>query len=323
MNRWLITGGAGYIGAHVVQAFRAADIDVVVLDNLSTGVQEKIPSNTKFYKADLKSMKDIQNIFSENTFEGVIHLAAKKSVIESMHNPEKYFEENLIGLSNLLKVMKVNEVDKLVYSSSSSVYGEQQNKLAKENDLLRPVSFYGKTKLMGEWMIEASENWGLKYIFLRYFNVAGAGNIELSDVGEYNLIPMVFRALLNKEKPKIFGDQYPTPDGTCIRDFIHVEDVSAAHVVAAEKLINGMRSQVFNVGTGKGTSVKDVIEIIREETGYKFEIEIAKPRPGDPPFTGADTTKINEMLGWFSNKTIEETVRSAWQAWEAKNKINS
>lgn len=320
MNPWLITGGAGYIGAHVVQAFRTADIDVVVLDNLSTGVQAKIPKNTKFYKADLISMEDIQKIFSENTFDGVIHLAAKKSVIESMRNPEKYFEENLIGLSNLLKAMNANKVDKLVFSSSSSVYGEQQNKLAKENDLLRPVSFYGKTKLMGEWMIEASESWGLKYVSLRYFNVAGAGNVELSDVGEFNLIPMVFRALSNKERPKIFGDQYPTPDGTCIRDFIHVEDVSAAHLVVAEKLINGMQSQVFNVGTGKGTSVKDVMEIIRQETGYEFEIEFAKPRPGDPPFTGADTTKINEMLGWFSNKTIEETVRSAWQAWKQKIK---
>lgn len=323
MKPWLITGGAGYIGAHIVRSFKAANQEVVVIDNLSTGIRAKIPEGIKFYKTDLKSLVDLQDVFSENTFEGVVHLAAKKTVIESMHNPEKYFEENLIGLSNLLSIMKINDVNKLVFSSSSAVYGEQENRLAKENDPLRPVSFYGKTKLMGEWMIEASENWGLKHVFLRYFNVAGAGNIELSDVGEFNLIPMVFRALLNKEKPKIFGNNYPTPDGTCIRDFIHVEDVSAAHVLAAKKLIKGMESQVFNVGTGKGTSVKEVIEIIREEIGFKFEIEIADPRPGDPPFTGADTTKINEMLGWFSNKTIEETVRSAWLAWEAKNKINS
>lgn len=321
MKSWLITGGAGYIGAHIVRAFIANNIDTVVLDNLTTGVQAKIPKNTKFYKVDLKSIEDIKGVFSENKFEGVVHLAAKKSVIESMRYPEKYFEENLVGLSNLLLVMKKYEVDKLVFSSSSSVYGVQQTSLAKENDFLNPVSFYGRTKLMGEWMIEASQNWGLRYALLRYFNVAGAGSIDLSDVGEFNLIPMVFRALKNRENPKIFGDKYPTQDGTCVRDFVHVEDVSTAHLLAAQKLSNGMESDIFNVGTGKGTSVKEVMEIIRQTTKLDFEIEYAEPRAGDPPITGADIKKIKDRLGWVSSKNIEETIRSAWIAWNEKNKI--
>jgi len=315
LKTWLITGGAGYIGSHIVRDFLKAGIEIIILDNLSTGKKDKIPSSVKFYETDILNKNDLQQIFSQNKIEGVIHLAAKKSVIESMKSPNFYFEQNVLGLSSLLSVMKTNQIKNIVFSSSSSVYGNPANELSRESDILNPISFYGKTKLMGEWIIEAGAEWGLNAISLRYFNVAGAGEKKLKDVGEFNLIPMVFRAILDGENPKIFGDNYETLDGTCIRDFVHVEDVSHAHLLCAQKLSQGFHSEVFNVGTGSGYSVREVIEKIRKITGRSFEIEIMPAREGDPAITGAETSKISSVLGWEAQRGIDEIISSAWTAW--------
>ena len=315
MKTWLITGGAGYIGSHIVRDFVNAGINIVVLDNLSTGVKEKIPANVKFYETDILNQKELEAIFSQNEIEGVIHLAAKKSVIESMKFPNFYFEQNILGLNSLLNIMKINKVTNLVFSSSSSVYGNPNSSLSKESDVLNPISFYGKTKLIGEWLISAGAEWGLNSILLRYFNVAGAGGKIYRDVGEFNLIPMVFKALSIGENPRIFGANYSTPDGTCIRDFVHVEDVSNAHLLCAQKLSQGFPSEVFNIGTGTGHSVKQVIDKIREIAGIKFEVDIMPPRDGDPEITGADATKIERIIGWKAQKNIDEIILSAWQAW--------
>ncbi len=315
LKTWLITGGAGYIGSHIVRDFLKAGIEIIVLDNLSTGKKDKIPSSVKFYETDILNKNDLQQIFLQNRIEGVIHLAAKKSVIESMKSPNFYFEQNVLGLSTLLSVMKTNQIKNIVFSSSSSVYGNPANELSRESDILNPISFYGKTKLMGEWIIESGAEWGLNAISLRYFNVAGAGEKKLKDVGEFNLIPMVFRAILDGENPKIFGDNYETLDGTCIRDFVHVEDVSHAHLLCAQKLSQGFHSEVFNVGTGSGYSVREVIEKIRKITGRSFEIEIMPARDGDPAITGAETSKISSVLGWEAQRGIDEIISSAWTAW--------
>ena len=316
LNPWLITGGAGYIGAHIVRDFLKNNIEIVVIDDLSTGQKRKIPGDVVFYPSSILDKDILNQIFLNHEFEGVIHVAAKKSVIDSMTRPNYYFEENVMGLKNILDVMKTRNVNKLVFSSSSSVYGSPSNALSKESDLLNPISFYGKTKLIGEWLIDGAVEWGLNSICLRYFNVAGAGSVGLGDVGEFNLIPMVFRAIVEKRNPVIFGNNYPTHDGTCIRDYIHVDDVSSAHLTCAQKLMSEPLQDIFNIGTGHGYSVKEVIEKIMQVTKLNFDVDIAPPRAGDPATTGADTKKIKTILGWESKKGIDEIIDSAWQAWQ-------
>ena len=313
MSKWLLTGGAGYIGAHVAKGLLANKFQVCIIDDLSTGLKERIPEQVKFYQGTLLDENFLKEVFSEEKISGVIHLAAKKSVGESMEKPNLYFQENVLGLLNLLNQMKSHKVHNLVYSSSAAVYGEPPDPLVTENSLTLPTSVYGETKLIGEWIIQKS---GLNSIILRYFNVAGVGESKLGDTATDNVIPKVFKALSEGKTPEIFGDDYPTPDGTCIRDYVHVSDLAYAHVLSAKKLEKEPYSNIFNVGTGTGVSVKQLFDQIKESTKNSFDHSVTARRAGDPAATVADVTRIQNELNFKSKFELSDMVNSAWQAWQ-------
>jgi UDP-glucose 4-epimerase len=313
MTKWLLTGGAGYIGSHVARELLAADIDVCVIDDLSTGVKNRIPKNVEFFQGSLLDEKFLKEVFSQIRVDGVIHLAAKKSVGESMLKPEYYFEENIHGLIKLMNQMHDHNIKNIVYSSSAAIYGEPKDPLVSEDSPTNPTSIYGDTKLIGEWLIENSQ---LNSIILRYFNVAGAGNDSLGDTAADNVIPKVFKALSEKHTPQIFGNDYPTPDGTCIRDYVHVSDLAASHAFAAKKLEKEPYSNIFNVGTGNGYSVKQLFEQLQKSTNLNFEYEIAPRRAGDPAATVADVKRIETELQFKAQHDLADMVNSAWQAWQ-------
>lgn len=313
MSKWLLTGGAGYIGSHVTLELLNADIEVCVIDDLSTGLQERLPDSVTFYQGTLLDEDFLENVFSNESIVGVIHLAAKKSVGESMLNPNYYYEQNILGLLNLIKAMNKHDIQNIVYSSSAAVYGEPLNPLVSENSLTVPTSVYGETKLIGEWIIKNSN---LNSISLRYFNVAGAGNKTLGDTATDNVIPKVFKALSENKIPEIFGDDYLTFDGTCIRDYVHVVDLAKAHVLAADALQNRNLKEIYNVGTGDGFSVKQLFEQIQKSTNNKFDYKISQRRPGDPAATVADVKKINKELDFKTKFSLAKIVDSAWQAWQ-------
>jgi UDP-glucose 4-epimerase len=318
-SNWLVTGGAGYIGAHVVRDLIANEITPVVIDDLSTGLKRKIPKNIQFFQGSLLDLDFLENVFSNNVFDGVIHLAAKKSVGESVLKPELYFEENVGGLVNLLTQMKKNKVKNMVYSSSAAVYGEPQDPLVSENSSTIPQSPYGETKLIGEWLIKKSN---LNAAILRYFNVAGAGSKELADTAADNVIPKVFKALSEGKTPEIFGDDYSTHDGTCIRDYVHVSDLSHAHVLAAKKLETEKYYGVLNVGTGVGVSVKEMFTQIQKSVGENFDYKISPRRYGDPAATVAQVSKIEKDFSFQTKFNLSQMVDSAWQAWQFNLKMN-
>ena len=269
MSKWLVTGGAGYIGAHVVKSLLENNFEVVVVDDLSTGLARKIPKSIKFYKINISNTSELTNILKNEKIEGVIHLAAKKAVGESVLNPSLYYQENIGGLISLLEAMSHADVKKIVYSSSAAVYGTPKVDRVSEEAATNPESPYGETKLVGEWLLKADKQArNIKWISLRYFNVVGAGNDELGDTGVNNLIPMVFSAISRNERPQIFGNDYATKDGTCIRDYIHVEDLAFAHVLASKKLTKNY-SEILNIGTGLGYSVKEVMDLIEKVIGKK------------------------------------------------------
>jgi UDP-glucose 4-epimerase len=313
MSKWLLTGGAGYIGSHVIQQLLKANIEVCVVDDLSTGLKERLPDSVNFYQGTLLNQGFLENIFKNESILGVIHLAAKKSVGESMLNPNYYYEENVLGLLNLIKAMNIQNVKNIVYSSSAAVYGEPLDPLVNENSLTVPTSVYGETKLIGEWIIKNSN---LNSISLRYFNVAGAGDKNLGDTAADNVIPKVFKALSENRTPEIFGDDYSTFDGTCLRDYVHVVDLAKAHVLAANALIAKNMNEIYNVGTGNGFSVKQLFEQIQKSTNNKFDYKISTRRPGDPAATVADVKKINKDLDFQTKLGLSEIVDSAWQAWQ-------
>lgn len=313
MTKWLLTGGAGYIGSHVARELLAAGIDVCVIDDLSTGVKKRIPSNVEFFQGSLLDEKFLKEVFYQVHVDGVIHLAAKKSVGESMLKPEYYFEENVHGLIKLMNQMHDHNIKNIVYSSSAAVYGEPKDPLVSEDSPTNPTSIYGDTKLIGELLIENSQ---LNSIILRYFNVAGAGDDTLGDTATDNVIPKVFKALSEKQTPQIFGNDYPTPDGTCIRDYVHVSDLAASHALAAKKLGKEPYSNIFNVGTGNGYSVKQLFEQLQKSININFEYEIAPRRAGDPAATVADVKKIETELQFKAQHDLADMVNSAWQAWQ-------
>jgi UDP-glucose 4-epimerase len=246
----------------------------------------------------------------------VVHLAALKQVGESVEKPEEYFLKNLGGQANLLTAMRNTSVKKLVFSSSAASYGVPDVDLVSEQQQPLPINPYGQTKLIGEWMAKNAEvAWGLRHVSLRYFNVAGSGWQDLADTQKLNLIPIVFAALKVGSKPKVFGDDYQTPDGSCIRDYVHVMDLAKAHVAALDYLEKPAREhEIFNVGTGLGSSVFEVMNQIKKTTGIDFEYEIAPRRAGDPPRLVADVSRINKVMNWKSVNTLEEIVESAWKA---------
>jgi UDP-glucose 4-epimerase len=324
LSTWLVTGGAGYIGAHVVKNLLEHNLNVVVVDDLSTGNKSKLSSNVNFYQFDIAQTDSLSKVMRENKVDGVIHLAAKKAVGESVLNPSLYYKENIGGLISLLEAMNNANVKKIVYSSSAAVYGSSQENKVKEDSETNPSSPYGETKLVGEWLLKADQSArNLQWVALRYFNVVGAGSNELGDSGVNNLVPMVFRALAKKQRPQIFGDDYQTKDGTCIRDYIHVNDLAAVHQVAAQKLMQENYCGVLNVGRGQGFSVKEVLQTIEKVIGQDLNYEIVGRRSGDPSQTVADVTKSFKDLGWKANLDLFAMVESAWAAWQTipPNKI--
>lgn len=318
MTTWLVTGGAGYIGAHVVVALLGSGREVVIYDDFSSGLRRRVPDGVDVVEGDVHDAATLAHTFRHHDIDGVIHLAAKKAAGESVDIPLHYYRENVDGLLHVLEAMEGCGVTRLVYSSSAAVYGTPQENPVSEDAPLLPESPYGETKVVGEWMArDCGRAWGLSWSALRYFNVAGAGSDVLGDSSVNNLVPMVFRALEQGKRPQIFGDDYPTPDGTCIRDYIHVADLAAAHVAAAERCESGVRSDVLNVGTGHGYSVREVMDMVSEVVGRDVDAEVVGRRAGDPPATWASTERIERELGWRATRDLREMVSSAWSSWRA------
>ena len=312
-DTWLVSGGAGYIGAHVVRSLQAAGAEAVVIDDLSTGDADRV--QVPFIHADIADWRLVADTLRRYSITGVVHLAADKQVEESMRQPLTYYQRNVVNLMQLLTAMAHAEVGKLVFSSSAAVYGMVDSPQVTEDYPTRPINPYGETKLIGEWLIrDQARATGLRFAALRYFNVAGTASPELRDLGRTNLIPMVFDALARGEQPVIYGGQHPTPDGTCVRDFIHVEDLADAHVAAIATLDEPGAAHVFNVGCGRGYSVREVIEMVAEVSGRGIEPQVGAARPGDPAMVVADTTRITRTLGWRPRHDLREMVRSAWHA---------
>jgi UDP-glucose 4-epimerase len=316
---WLLTGGAGYIGGHIVRAMRDANLPVVVLDDVSTGARSRVPPDVPFVEASVLDRERVVSALREHQVRGVIHLAAKKAVGESVERPLLYYRENVTGLERLLDAMLEVEVDRIVFSSSCSVIGTPSEDRVTEDSPTNPESPYGVTKLVGEWMVrDVARATGLRHATLRYFNVAGAGAPELGDLGVFNLIPLTFRALTKGWRPQVFGDDYPTPDGSCIRDYIHVVDLAEAHVAAVHRLQTGPCAETYNVGRGEGASVKEVMETVRRVVGRDFEYVVTARRPGDPAHIVGAVDKIEKELGWVARYDLEDMIRSAWNAWQAQ-----
>jgi UDP-glucose 4-epimerase len=317
LSTWLVTGGAGYIGAHVVKSLLENDFKVVIVDDLSTGLERKVPPNVVFEKIDIAETNKLAQIMKSNKVEGIIHLAAKKAVGESMINPSLYFKENIGGFISLLEAMSQADVKRIVYSSSAAVYGTPTENKVTEKSATNPESPYGETKLVGEWLLKADEKARqIQWIALRYFNVVGAANPELGDTGVNNLVPMAFRALSNNQRPQVFGGDYATQDGSCIRDYIHVSDLADSHLIAAQKLLNENYCGIINIGRGQGFSVKQVMDTISEVLGKNINYEVVDRRPGDPAQTIADVSKAKSDLNWEAKNDLKSMVSSAWQAWQ-------
>lgn len=316
-----VTGGAGYIGAHVVRLLAERGDDVLVIDDLSTGRRERI-GRARLLQLEISAPEApalMAAAMRESGTTAVIHFAAKKQVGESMANPALYYQHNLTGMLNVLSAMQTARVDKLVYSSSAATYGMPDVDMVTETTTPRPINPYGETKLVGEWiMADYARAYGLRGAALRYFNVAGAGWNDLGDPAILNLIPMVFAKLESGERPRVFGDDYPTPDGTCIRDYVHVLDLAEAHLAALAYLDRADRPFLeFNVGTGKGSSVREVIAEIGLVSGLDTTPKIEPRRPGDPPRLIADVSRIKEMMDWTASYDLPSIVSSSWAAWRA------
>lgn len=313
----LVTGGAGYIGSHVLKALLKAGHNAVTLDNLQKGHREAVVGG-KFVEGDLADKELLDTVLKENNIEGVIHLAADSLVGESMENPGKYYRNNVANGLNLLEAMVKNEVKYLVFSSTAAVYGEPEEIPIEENHQTQPTNTYGESKLFFEKILKRYDDiYDLNFISLRYFNAAGAdpeGEIGEAHDPETHLIPIVLETALGiRDKIYIFGDDYPTRDGSCIRDYIHVNDLADAHVLAIEALNLGKESSVFNLGNGEGYSVKEVIDTVKKVTERDFEVEVADRRAGDPAVLIASSDKIQEELNWKPQyPELEKIISTAW-----------
>ncbi|MCQ4080449.1 UDP-glucose 4-epimerase GalE [Streptomyces sp. RB6PN25] len=319
---WLITGGAGYIGSHVAHAMADAGERVVVLDDLSTGIRERLPESIPLVKGSTLDRELLDRTIAEHSVTGVVHLAAKKQVPQSVAEPLLYYRENVHGLEVLLSAVIDAGLQHFVFSSSAAVYGMPDVDLVTEDTPCAPINPYGETKLAGEWLVRATgKAHGLATTCLRYFNVAGAAQPELADVGIFNLVPMVFEKLDQGLAPLIFGDDYPTPDGTCIRDYIHVQDIASAHLAAARRLAAGATGDLtVNIGRGEGVSVTEMVGRIRTITGHEaVEPKVEGRRPGDPARVVASAERIRSELGWSAQYGVDEMISSAWAGWRARH----
>lgn len=316
----LVCGGAGYIGSHAVAELLSRNEEVVIIDNLQTGHQEAALKGASFYNGDLRDEAFLRKVFQENEIEAVMHFAADSLVGESVTDPLKYYDNNVYGAVCLLKVMKEFDVKQIVFSSTAATYGEPDRVPITETD---PTNPYGETKLAIEKMLKWSEKaYGIRHVVLRYFNVAGAhvdGLVGEDHQPETHLIPIILQVALGKrDKIMIFGDDYPTADGTCIRDYIHVMDLVDAHILAVERLRKGGESTVYNLGNGTGFSVKEVVETARKVTGCPIPAEVAERRAGDPAQLIASSEKAVKELGWQPKYAeLETIIDSAWKWFKA------
>ncbi|MGY3779279.1 UDP-glucose 4-epimerase GalE [Isobaculum melis] len=316
----LICGGAGYIGSHMVALLIEKGHQVSVIDNLSTGHQQALPTEVNFYQGDLRDEKFLNEVFANNQFEAVIDFAAFSLVGESVENPLKYFDNNVGSVIHLLKVMANHHVKKIVFSSTAATYGEVEGtNLITETTPTKPINPYGASKKMVEDILEWSDQaYGIKYTVLRYFNVAGAhpaGLIGEDHLCETHLIPLIIKAALGeREHIKIFGEDYPTPDGTCIRDYIHVMDLVNAHLLSLERLEKGGASAIYNLGNGAGFSVKEIVEAVEQVVGAEIPKVTEARRAGDPAILVASSAKATAELNWQPAYTeIQEIIQTAWK----------
>jgi UDP-glucose 4-epimerase len=314
----LVTGGAGYIGSHAVAELLAKGEEVVIVDNMQQGHHDALLGG-KLYVGDLRDGEFLDTVFQENSIDAIIHFAANSLVGESMQNPAKYYHNNVYGTLCLLEKMNQYGVKKIVFSSTAATYGEPENVPILESDRTLPTNTYGETKLAMEKMMKWFDTaHGIKYVSLRYFNAAGAhasGKIGEDHSPETHLIPIILQvALGQRQHISIYGDDYATPDGTCIRDYIHVSDLADAHVLAVEKLRQGADSNIYNLGNGKGFSVKEVIDIARQVTGHAIPAVIEARRAGDPATLVANSDRAREELGWKPTRdSLEDIIESAWR----------
>ncbi len=313
----LVPGGAGYIGSHNVKTLLENGREAVVIDNLLTGHRQAVPREVPFYKGDIRNPADLDKIFANHRIDSVLHFAASSLVAESMVKPLDYFNNNVLGMQSLLAAMVRHEVDKIVFSSSAAVYGKAEKMPIEEDAPLLPTNPYGESKLMMEKMMRwTALAHGMRYVILRYFNVAGAwpgGEIGEDHRPESHLLPLILQtALGNRPHIAIYGEDYPTRDGTCIRDYLDVTDLADAHERALNHLENGAESLVCNLGNGQGYSVREMIDGVRKVTGRDFPVRHEARRPGDPPMLIASSKKAHDELGWQSQKSLEDMIASAW-----------
>ena len=318
MSKVLVTGGAGYIGAHVAAELLKSGYSIRIYDDFSNGLHRRVDGKFRDI-VDGDMLDRVKLLAALDGIDAVIHLAAKKAVEESVKDPLKYYENNVGGSLNLLGAMAAKGVKQLVYSSSAAVYSPNDKEAVLEDDPTAPLSPYGASKLLSEQLISSvGSAEQISNISLRYFNVVGSNIAEFGDNSKDNLVPKVFLALKNGKRPQIYGSDYPTPDGTCIRDYIHVQDLALAHLAALKKVESGYISQVYNVGSGKGYSVKEMMDQISKSLGRDINPEVSQARAGDSPKLIASIDKIKEQLGWSPKASLEEMIDSAWQAEESR-----
>ncbi|MCI1674745.1 MAG: UDP-glucose 4-epimerase GalE [Ancrocorticia sp.] len=313
---WLVTGGAGYIGAHVVRSLSKAGMDAVVIDDLSSGHREFVPEGVPFIEGSLLDPTALAAAFNAAPIDGVIHIAGFKYAGVSVQRPYHTYTQNVTAMVDLLRMAHDRGVDKFVFSSSASVYGNVGDGLVTEDTPKAPTSPYGETKLIGEWLLaDGARAHGLHYTALRYFNVVGSGSDDLYDSSPHNLFPLIFKALEEGRTPVIFGDDYPTPDGTNVRDYIHVADLADSHVAAAQKLLSGEPlATAYNLGSGDGASVRQIMDAAARVTGTGFVPRVGPRRPGDPARIVASGELAARDLGWKMTYTIDEMIATAWAA---------
>jgi UDP-glucose 4-epimerase len=313
---WLVTGGAGYIGSHVVRAFRQVGLATVVLDDLSSGHRDFVPDDVPLVEGSVVDTPLVEDALARHAVTGVVHLAGFKYAGVSVDRPLHTYEQNVTGTAHLLEAMAARGVDAIVFSSSAAVYGTPDVDLVTESTATAPESPYGESKLVAEWLLrDQGRATGLRHTSLRYFNVVGSGTPELYDTSPHNLFPLVLDALAGGRTPHINGTDYPTPDGTCVRDYVHVADLADAHVAAARALAGGRALEpVYNLGSGDGVSVRQIMDAMARVTGIPFEPEIGPRRPGDPARIVASGTLAARDLGWRMTHPLDDMVATAWQA---------
>jgi len=313
---WLVTGGAGYIGAHVVRALTEAGLDTVVLDDLSSGHEEFVPESVPFVRGSILDGELVLGTLKKHAVTGVIHVAGYKYAGVSVQRPLHTYEQNVTGTAVLLAAMNEAGVDRIVFSSSAAVYGTPDVDLVTEDTPKNPQSPYGESKLIGEWLLrDQAIAAGLRHTSLRYFNVVGSGDPSIRDTSPHNLFPLVFDALAAGKTPRINGNDYATADGTNVRDYIHVSDLALSHVAAAKRLDEGLAVEAaYNLGSGDGVSVGQIMSTVADVTGISFEPEIAARRPGDPARIVASGELAARDLDWAMRHSLADMVASAWEA---------